>query len=879
MNSLIETLNAGGDCAVQFAWPMLWQSSLLIGLFFALERMLRRKVRAAVRYALWLVVLAKLLLPPSLALPTGLSWWLRPAPPAPKPRAGSVIVRYGPEIAPSFPVDNPVVLPAPTRPALSAAAVGLTTASAVSLGLLAWMLLRWRKVARRLQSGIVPPAWLEALLDEARRAAGLRRPVRLRLLEEPVSPAVYGLLQPTIVLPRLLSEQLPPAQLQAVLLHELVHLRRGDVWVNCVQALLQLAYWWHPLLWLANARLRRLREEAVDDAVMEALAGEAETYAPTLLEVARLALQRPLASLGLVGIFESRSSLRQRIERLLDFRPPRRAGLTLGSVVWVLAFGALALPMGEPPAGTPPAGPDTTNPPAGAIQKDIERAGQGRTSGASSSNEGGAHPNQLTLHTNLIRTSKGRRVILAKLDGIRLQNVTFDGLPFSEVVRWLGEESRNRDAEGKGINFTIADSRATARNSINPATGLPMSSTPAETGDISTIPISIAPPLRDIRLADALDAITKAADGRIKYSIEDYGIIFSARTLGELPPLYVRMIKVDPKQFLTAVRTAAGLAETSASKVQTTTAMRDFFSNLGVDLAPPKSVFLSEREGWLMVRATLQDLDKIERALAELHKEQPQINIKAKFIEIPEESVTNFWNGLGLAAVCDASQARLLTPRQAGAALKMLQSTPGCELASESSVTTLSGRQAEVQTIRLMSVVTNINPRALKPPGVSASPTNGNGLYLTAQMPIGPTLDLLPHVMDDGSTIKLTVIPTLAEFLGYDTPTNSIAAYVDGRRRKVDVPRPRFQVRSQTNSAAVLDGHTLVLDGLLAESVVKIKDKVSGLGDLPLVGGLFRSESKTVVKKRMLVFITPTLIDPTGRRLHGENWVPAASTK
>ena len=70
-----------------------------------------------------------------------------------------------------------------------------------------------------------------------------------------------------------------------------------------------------------------MREEAVDDAVMLALKEDAETYAPTLLEVAKLALHRPLASLGLVGILESRSSLRQRIERLHGFPPAPQSRL------------------------------------------------------------------------------------------------------------------------------------------------------------------------------------------------------------------------------------------------------------------------------------------------------------------------------------------------------------------------------------------------------------------------------------------------------------------------------------------------------------------------------------------------------------------------
>src|SRR5262249_8416698 len=83
MNSFIETLNVWGQHALRFAWPMFWQSSLLIVLLFAIDFLLRRKVRAAVRYALWSLLLIKLLLPPSLALPTSVAWWLRQSTPAP----------------------------------------------------------------------------------------------------------------------------------------------------------------------------------------------------------------------------------------------------------------------------------------------------------------------------------------------------------------------------------------------------------------------------------------------------------------------------------------------------------------------------------------------------------------------------------------------------------------------------------------------------------------------------------------------------------------------------------------------------------------------------------------------------------------------------
>src|SRR5208282_4957985 len=86
--------------------------------------------------------------------------------------------------------------------------------------------------------------------------------------------------------------------------------------------------------------------------------------APTLLEVAKLAFNRPLASLGLVGILESRSALRQRIERLVNFRAPRKAGLTIASVLGILAFTALAVPMGAAPPPSTNTGAAASSPTA-----------------------------------------------------------------------------------------------------------------------------------------------------------------------------------------------------------------------------------------------------------------------------------------------------------------------------------------------------------------------------------------------------------------------------------------------------------------------------------------------------------------------------------
>ncbi|HEX7569530.1 MAG TPA: M56 family metallopeptidase, partial [Verrucomicrobiae bacterium] len=348
MNSFIETLNQWGGNFLSFAWPMLWQSSLLIVALLAFDFLLQRKLRASIRYALWLVVLVKLCMPPTLALPTSPAWWLHKTPPPVAAKAEArYTVTYDNASLPEIP-QAPLPAFVPPKPVMTNASWLLAFSVSISAALLVWLLVRWWQITRQVRRAAISER-LDALTDEAQKFIGMKFKVQVKLTANTMSPAVCGLFRPAILIPQSLAENFSDEQLRAVLLHELIHLRRRDVWLNFLQALLQIFYWWHPLVWLANARIRRVREEAVDDAVMLVLRDEAETYAPTLLEVAKLALNRPLASLGLVGIMESRHALRQRIERLVDFRPPRQAGLTLVSLLGILAFTAVAVPMGGAP--------------------------------------------------------------------------------------------------------------------------------------------------------------------------------------------------------------------------------------------------------------------------------------------------------------------------------------------------------------------------------------------------------------------------------------------------------------------------------------------------------------------------------------------------
>src|SRR5215469_3471017 len=182
MNECIETLNRWGESFSAFAWPMLWQSSLLITVIFAFDLMFARRIRASVRYALWMVVLVKLLLPPALALPTGATWWLwRPHPAIETPAIKNYTVSFGnstPETLPTTTV--PLVEPTPK---LTGNAWALLAMGLIGAGLLSWLAFRWLRVAAKVHCAPTAPAELDGVLEEARQLAGLRRPLRLKLID------------------------------------------------------------------------------------------------------------------------------------------------------------------------------------------------------------------------------------------------------------------------------------------------------------------------------------------------------------------------------------------------------------------------------------------------------------------------------------------------------------------------------------------------------------------------------------------------------------------------------------------------------------------------------------------------------------------------
>ncbi len=263
--------------------------------------------------------------------------------------------------------------------------------------------------------------------------------------------------------------------------------------------------------------------------------------------------------------------------------------------------------------------------------------------------------------------------------------------------------------------------------------------------------------------------------------------------------------------------------------------VRLFFTAAGINVLPPNSLFFNDRTGVLLVRATSQELDIVQKAIETLNVAPPQVTIDARFVEVSQIDTKelgfdwylgNFLMGngrmgvqggtapsfLGAPSLANpagifpnpafplgpsttdnlltqglrnlnnaptiATFTGILTDPQFRVVLRALEQREGADLLAAPKVTTLSGRQTQMSAVQVSSIVVGLNTQAQ---GGGSAVTGGGTLqtgnpsitqnYQVSSVPLGPTLDVIPYVSADGYSIQMTIIPWHTEFLGYDTAT------------------------------------------------------------------------------------------------------------
>jgi beta-lactamase regulating signal transducer with metallopeptidase domain len=194
------------------------------------------------------------------------------------------------------------------------------------------------RLGRRLQKG---REW--QALECARTTLGLQADIGLVISPLKIEPAAWGVWRPLVVMPESIAGQLDDEELEAIMLHELVHIQRRDNLIGNLQLIVCALLWFHPLVWFISRRLFDEREQACDERVME-VCGAPEAYASSILKVVRFCFGWKVA--GVTGAAGG-SNLRRRIENIMTIgNKERGSGAPSGLLASALVVIALLVLVG-----------------------------------------------------------------------------------------------------------------------------------------------------------------------------------------------------------------------------------------------------------------------------------------------------------------------------------------------------------------------------------------------------------------------------------------------------------------------------------------------------------------------------------------------------
>ena len=207
------------------------------------------------------------------------------------------------------------------------------------------------------------------------------------------------------------------------------------------------------------------------------------------------------------------------------------------------------------------------------------------------------------------------------------------------------------------------------------------------------------------------------------------------------------------------------------------------------------------------------------------------------------------------------------------AVVRALSQKQGTDLLSAPKVTVLSGNPATITVAQEMRYPQSYGQTQSQVGTGSANGGGSAGVAITAGTPqeftsrnVGVELRVTPTVEEDGTSISLDLNPKVTEFDGFVEFGGPSIAISGGTT--VTVPsgfyQPIFSVRDISTKVTIWDGATLVMGGLTREEVRKVHDKVPILGDLPLLGRLFRSTGQSAQKRNLIIFVTANLVNPGG---------------
>src|SRR5438046_7378896 len=226
--------------------------------------------------------------------------------------------------------------------------------------------------------------------------------------------------------------------------------------------------------------------------------------------------------------------------------------------------------------------------------------------------------------------------------------------------------------------------------------------------------------------------------------------------------------------------------------------------------------------------------------------------------------------------------AGVMTNPQFQVVIRALNQKKGIDLLSAPRVTTKSGQRAVIEIVREFRYATQFTPPQV--PNITGGGSGTRTVSISVVTPTTPTafetrntgvtLEVEPVVGPHAVTVDLNLVPQVVEFEGfinYGSPIFGISPSIltnalnsqDLLPQNV-INQPIFSTRKVTTSVSVYDGSTVVLGGLMREDVQKTEDRTPIIGDIPIVGRLFRTNVDQHIKRNLVIFVTAHLVTPAG---------------
>jgi bla regulator protein blaR1 len=302
----------------------LWQSTVLIIAAWLLTFAMRKN-QAHSRYWIWLVASLKFLVPFSLLVTTGRYIGARITIPISQPELSFLMER----IARPVPATKSIVAAAPSVVQHNGNLLPVLIFSLWLCGFFA-VTFSWARGWRRLRSAVRSSSpWPLATAVPVLSCPSL------------LEPGIFGIVSPVLLLPEGISDRLTPDQLDAVVAHEMCHVRRRDNLTFAIHMMVETLFWFHPLVWWIRTRLVEERERACDEAVLQS-GSKAEVYAEGILNVCKFYVEPPLACASVL----SGTNLKRRIARIMTQPPGTRLTIAREMLLAAAGFVALAAPVG-----------------------------------------------------------------------------------------------------------------------------------------------------------------------------------------------------------------------------------------------------------------------------------------------------------------------------------------------------------------------------------------------------------------------------------------------------------------------------------------------------------------------------------------------------